>query len=440
MAHNLFDMKNRLCFFAAFGYFFGPLPAQNIVQTLKPGLFETKWELEQPFSSPQPFFTVALQFFSKKPLHFRYAVANQDRHFSEWRAWEEDVHLRDGAPTNRYTTSLLFLDKDVRFLMVSLDLTSDPSDLEGDIRVHFFNPGATEQPQVSTSVANHSESCACSLPDHKKREQWCTTGNCPPAPNPVMTTVTHLIVHHSAGVNASTNWNAVVTSIWNYHVNTNGWSDIGYNWLIAPDGTLFQGRGDNVLGAHFCGTNAGTMGVCMLGTYTNTTISPAAAHTLSSLLAWKCCARGLDPLATAFHSSSGLNIKRISGHRDGCATECPGNAFYPHLPAVRDSVAQSLAVCSTSNADEKPNAVVEQAFVFPNPAGSSDLRLRLPVAPSLPVHFYLYGPSGQTVVKQTFPPSQEIQVTWDHDLPMGAYGWTCLAGQSLYSGKILLSQ
>ncbi|GAB1349228.1 hypothetical protein MASR1M107_14420 [Ignavibacteriales bacterium] len=36
-----------------------------------------------------------------------------------------------------------------------------------------------------------------------------------------------------------------------------------------------EGGGDNVVGAHFCGYNGGTMGVSMLGTYT--TVSPSAA-------------------------------------------------------------------------------------------------------------------------------------------------------------------
>jgi hypothetical protein len=434
-------MKNTICLFVALGCFFSLLPAQNIVQTLRLRPSETAWELNRPFSSPQPFFTVAAQFFSEKPLHLRYAVAKEDRVFSKWEIWEEDAHLRDGAPANRRTTSLLFLDKDVCFLRVSLERASDFSELKGDIQVHFFNPGPGEGGLLpDVPVAADRDGCECALPTHKKRQEWCTTGNCPPAPNPSMTTVTHLIVHHAAGTNTSNNWSAVVTSIWNYHVNTNGWADIGYNWLVAPDGSLFQGRGDNVLGAHFCGTNAGTMGVCMLGTYTNTSVSPAAAHMLSSLLAWKCCVRGLDPLATSFHNASGLSLKRISGHRDGCSTECPGTAFYPNLPAVRDSVAQMLSACTVSAFEETPSAATEQLVVFPNPVNNGGLRLRLPHAPNSTVRFALYGLLGQMVVSQTFPPNQEIEVSWDSVLPDGAYWWNCSAGQSLYSGKILLRQ
>ncbi|MEU6024856.1 hypothetical protein [Micromonospora sp. NPDC047134] len=54
----------------------------------------------------------------------------------------------------------------------------------------------------------------------------------------------------------------------------------------------------------------------------------------------------LDPLAaTTFVnpvSGTQLAVNTISGHRDWMATECPGNAFYPKLPALREKVASHL--------------------------------------------------------------------------------------------------
>ena len=101
---------------------------------------------------------------------------------------------------------------------------------------------------------------------------------------PQYTTVTHLIVHHSATANTSSDWAATVRSIWNFHTNDRGWGDVGYNYLIDPNGVIYEGRagGDNVIGAHFSCQNGGTMGVCMLGTFTS--VSPTAAA-LSSLQA-----------------------------------------------------------------------------------------------------------------------------------------------------------
>jgi hypothetical protein len=124
---------------------------------------------------------------------------------------------------------------------------------------------------------------------------------------------------------------------------SNGWSDIGYNWLIDPSGTIYQGRAwvdsnDNALGAHFCGFNRNTMGVCMLGDFTSITPTDAALKSLVRLLAYRASANGIDVRARSFHASSGRDLNNISGHRDGCSTECPGDALYPLLPTLRNRV------------------------------------------------------------------------------------------------------
>ncbi|MCB0642649.1 MAG: N-acetylmuramoyl-L-alanine amidase, partial [Phaeodactylibacter sp.] len=212
-----------------------------------------------------------------------------------------------------------------------------------NLEVHCFNPGKTPEGQNPTVPLEDRSFCPCPHPDYMARLDWCPTGDCPVDATPAFTTVTHLIVHHSAGSNTSSDWAARVRSIWNGHVNGNGWDDIGYNWLIDPNGVLYQGRGENVLGAHFCGTNGGTMGVCMMGTYTDVLPTPEAINTLKELLAWKACLEDIDPLDFSFHASSGLNLFHISGHRDGCATECPGELFYNQFDLLRDTVAYHIA-------------------------------------------------------------------------------------------------
>lgn len=221
------------------------------------------------------------------------------------------------------------------------------------ISLDLFDPGeiAAAQPAVAEKVAQ-SSACPCLIPGHVDRLGWnCPDGNTPSCSSPAVIPVTHMIVHHSAGSNSLTNWPAAVLSIWNLHTITNGWCDIGYNWLIDPNGVVYEGRGggNNVRGAHFCGTNSGTMGVCMIGTFTNVAPTAAALASLDSLLAWKSCDSGLDPTSNAFHSSSGLNLNRISGHRDGCSTECPGTSFYPQLPAIRTQVETLIAQCEITS-------------------------------------------------------------------------------------------
>jgi hypothetical protein len=157
------------------------------------------------------------------------------------------------------------------------------------------------------------------------------------------TTVTHLIVHHTAmGVEApDSDWPALVRSIWNFHVFERGWADIGYNYLIDPNGVIYEGRsgGDDVIGAHFSGVNAGTMAVALLGDFTDAAPTIDALNSLKEILAWKCNQRGLDPEGRSLHEASQFILNTISGHRDGPkATECPGEALYLLLPAISAEV------------------------------------------------------------------------------------------------------
>jgi N-acetylmuramoyl-L-alanine amidase len=45
----------------------------------------------------------------------------------------------------------------------------------------------------------------------------------------------------------------------------NGWSDIGYNYVIHLDGSIHMGRDINKVGAHCEGYNANSIGICYIG-------------------------------------------------------------------------------------------------------------------------------------------------------------------------------
>lgn len=45
----------------------------------------------------------------------------------------------------------------------------------------------------------------------------------------------------------------------------NGWSDIGYHYVIRRDGTVERGRPDEKVGAHVHGHNENSLGICMVG-------------------------------------------------------------------------------------------------------------------------------------------------------------------------------
>lgn len=253
-----------------------------------------------------------------------------------------DSHLQGEKETIPYihNSSLQIYPAEVKYISVNIKRNQGSEELNlYNLRLVFIDP------DKSTTVKSdkiHEETEDFPKPPVMTRTQWGSPiGQSTNCGNPPSTTiVTHLIVHHTTDANTNSNWSAVVRAIYQYHTVSNGWCDIGYNYLIDPNGVIYEGRGggDNVTGAHFCGYNGGTMGVSMIGTYTSVTPTQAALLSLARILAWKADQRNLDPLGIAFHQSSGRTIHRISGHRDGCATECPGGAMYSILPTVRNDV------------------------------------------------------------------------------------------------------
>jgi hypothetical protein len=164
------------------------------------------------------------------------------------------------------------------------------------------------------------------------------------------------VVHHTAGANAYTREEsaAIVRAIQLYHVQGNGWNDIGYNFLVDKYGQVFEGRFGgverNVVGAHAEGFNTGSTGVAVLGSYGGAPISPAARDALVRLLAWRLDVAHIDPVSTLTFASGGngrfpagasVPLRAIVGHRDTGFTSCPGDALYRQLDGFAISVAAS---------------------------------------------------------------------------------------------------
>lgn len=240
----------------------------------------------------------------------------------------------------------------------------------------YFHLHYTGEDNFQQRVSGKNQTAPCEKPASISQETW-RVGL--PAPTGTVTpnSVHNIIVHHSAGSNTSTDYFNIVRNIYLYHTQTNKWDDIGYNYLIAQDGTLFEGRdgrgiveGDNVLGAHFCSSNTGTMGICLLGDYTFVSPTPEAKETLTSLISWKIKKDQLDP-SGIYPNPKNLFLPVIAGHRDGCSTECPGDKTYDFLPELRDTVKTILNkecgyVANTIELHTSDNRI----SVSPNPAES----------------------------------------------------------------------
>jgi len=320
------------------------IPIENIEPFLA---FSISWEDVNAESNHQ----------HHSPFGVRFFESNKEEN-----AWENlHINPHEEIVNDIRASELIFADRNNKFVQIKITDTEYASEIN-NIQLHFYSPGKTETTtKPNTAALNRNNACTCPMPTFENRNDWCPSGDCPMQTNPTTTIPTHLIVHHSAGTNASSDWAGVVRSIWDFHVNTNGWSDVGYNWLVDPNGVLYEGRGDNILGAHFCAQNSATMGVCMLGDFTNIEPTENQLNKLTELLAWKICDIDEEPLEMGFHSGSGLTLNYISGHRDGCNTACPGDMLYPLLPGIRTNVNNYVNNdCTISNEFPAPTNLTAQ--------------------------------------------------------------------------------
>ena len=77
-----------------------------------------------------------------------------------------------------------------------------------------------------------------------------------------MRTIDKIIIHCSATPEGR---DVKMETIKSWHVKGNGWSDIGYHFVIELDGTLKEGRPLHRSGAHTRGENATSIGICYVG-------------------------------------------------------------------------------------------------------------------------------------------------------------------------------
>lgn len=246
---------------------------------------------------------------------------------------------------------------------------------------------ATEEPTPPASPspsASPSSSPAETLPPAPpstvpkppivSRAGWGADESISPEAPEYLDGVKAVFVHHTAGSNtySCADSAAVVRSLYAYHVQSEKWKDIGYNFLVDRCGTVFEGRKGGVdrpvFGAHTYGFNRESAGIAVIGTYTDATAPAAVTTAVARVAAWKLGQYKGDPagstvltagatggnyFGTKFTAGTKYSFKQISGHRDGFNTQCPGNMLYGQLKSIRDLAAgpvTGLAVKSVTGA------------------------------------------------------------------------------------------
>jgi len=352
-------------------------------------------------------------------------------HYTDW----QTLTFESNTDT-AYFGELISLDKRTQWVEYKVDITNTTSEFNiKKIKLSFINPGKTETKtllKLKKKMVNANEIAGVSKPTVVSRTDWgCGHGQVAPLWSPNYSVVTHLVIHHTAGSNdVPQDYPATVRSIWSYHTFSTGqgWGDIGYNYLIDPDGNLYEGRagGNNAIGAH-CSFNSGTMGVSVLGTYINVLPSKEALDELTNLLAWKCIDSHIDPLDTVFHASSGKDIPTICGHRDVKETECPGLTFYNQIEPIRKDVNTLLTnIKSSISTSENSKTVL--------PLGET---INVEVVTSLPYFSYSCDASWVTLNRNANTITAQVAA---NNTTKARKAIITISGEGSYSQQVVLSQ
>lgn len=95
-----------------------------------------------------------------------------------------------------------------------------------------------------------------------------------------------------------------------------GWTDIGYHFVIRRDGRVENGRRVDAVGAHVAGHNHYSVGICLVGGIGNKTFAPEENFTRAQ---WSALKGLIKELRSKYPKA------KIVGHRDfpGVNKACP---------------------------------------------------------------------------------------------------------------------
>lgn len=333
-------------------------------------------EAPQPFNVMVPEWTAVSS--PTAELHLLVRTGTADGRWQEWTAvhahadWDEaDNHTHQGdfilvpeadGTHDRIQFAINFSRENtlvnptlnsLNFALI--DSTKGPTTAELQARQAELN-AAQPETGAATTMTNPR-------PDAISRSVWCTYDECNyDAANNTYADATHMIVHHTVSGNHDyADWAPIVNAIWYYHAINLEWGDIGYNYLIDQNGIVYEGYNsvdylnEDVKGIHAREANVGSMGVGLIGNFTDPEDYPQynppgmappqpMLNSLVALLSWKAEQRDIN----VFESGDTLpdvdyGLPHLMGHRNVYGdTECPGDQVFRLIPSLRQQVAANL--------------------------------------------------------------------------------------------------
>lgn len=147
------------------------------------------------------------------------------------------------------------------------------------------------------------------------------------------TKTTCIVIHHVGDMDRD----VPASEIHQWHLN-NGWSGIGYHFVIRKDGTVERGRPESKIGSHCLNHNSYTIGINVVGDLEKNNPTQQQLESLYKLVADMCEKYKITPSSTT-----------IVGHKDKMSTTCPGKNMYSKIPTVITKVKTLLGTKAVSS-------------------------------------------------------------------------------------------
>ncbi|HYG94394.1 MAG TPA: peptidoglycan recognition protein [Nocardioides sp.] len=277
------------------------------------------------------------------PLHDR-----PDRDTDEGRATPQATDLTWAGPCDAVQLELAGDHGEVVLALIHPDRR---------VRVAESGDGHADDEAEDRATTASADGWAVNKPPMRLRKAWGADPrlrNGEPAYNK---TIKQAHVHHTVNSNSYGRKDVpgLIRSMYRYHTNSLGWSDIGYNFLVDRFGRIWVGRAGgvkrNVRGAHTLGFNHNSFGVAVIGNFEGKRPNKRIVRSVARLAAWKLDKYGRKPRALIEVTSWGsdkyadgetVKLPVIDGHRHTNDTACPGQHLFEALPRIRRLAARRI--------------------------------------------------------------------------------------------------
>lgn len=283
-------------------------------------------------------------------------LAVRSRNDGTWSAWTEVVATAEEAPDGIQDPSPgvgpIWVGDGAAHVEVAL-LEGDVTEIE-IVGLHVVEEASGPQGVRASATTGTSAAAAGSF--IRPRSDWATSGmgwNCSSGPTEAKE-LRAMVVHHTATNTepyAQEDVPSIIRGFWRYHVQSRGWCDIAYAFIVDRFGGVWEGRQGGItkaiIGGHTYGFNTGTTSVAQIGNFQETETPWAMTAATRQLVGWKLGHHGIDPKATTtvtnrtgstfegVPNGGEVTIPTVSGHRDLGTSACPGDHSYGTLPYLR---------------------------------------------------------------------------------------------------------